>query len=103
MGYKFSFYVLGTESFEQKNDENTPSTRQSFIDDLKQKLDADCQVANLYLMNDIDKEYNESLQREHKIATAKKYFVDKHESMFVKYGYVNMQSLSTYNIKVSEI
>lgn len=89
MGYKFSFYVLGTESFEQKNDENTPNTRQSFIDDLKQKLDADCQVANLPL--------------EHKIATAKKYFVDKHESMFVKYGYVNMQSLSTYNIKVSEV
>lgn len=89
MGYKFSFYVLGIASFVQKADENTPNTRQSFIDALKQKLDVDCQVANLPL--------------EHKIATAKKYFVDKHESMFVKYGYVNMQSLSTYNIKVSEI
>lgn len=103
MGYKFSFFVLGTSSFDQIFDENTPDTRQSFIDNLKQKLGADCQVTDLHLMHDINQEYTDNLQREHKIATAKKYFVDKHESMFVKHGYVNMQTLSTYNLTVNEV
>lgn len=103
MQYKFTFYELGIASFEKCYSENTPELRKVFIDELLGNIVAKIQVASLELKNADNEKDTANCTREHKLALAQKYFVDKHESMFVKYGWVNMQPLSTYNLKVNEI
>lgn len=83
---------------------NTPECRQAFIEQLRQYnhgliLDLERQIQEQALRNST----KQHLETELKRLKARQYFIDKHEDMFIQFGYTNMNHMATYNLKVAPL